>query len=61
MIVPLALEFDGWLKANAAVGLMLAIAVLATAVAGLFSAGGPDAATEFSSVTIKQTPHTTPY
>jgi len=41
MIVPLALEFDGWLKANAAVGLMLAIAVLAMAVAGLFSRAGP--------------------
>jgi hypothetical protein len=31
---------------------------LAMAVGGLFSAGGPDAATEFSSVTFKQTPHT---
>jgi hypothetical protein len=28
-------EFDGWLKANAAVGSIVAIAVLAMAVAGL--------------------------
>jgi hypothetical protein len=54
-------EFDGWLKANAAVGSIVAIAILAMAVAGLFSAGGPDAATEFSSVTINQTPHTASY
>jgi hypothetical protein len=51
-------EFDGWLKANAVVGSIVAIAILAMAVGGLFSAGRPDAATEFSSVTIKRTPHT---
>ena len=51
-------EFDGWLKANAAVGSIVAIAISAMAVGGLFSAGRPDAATEFSSVTFKQTPHT---
>jgi len=50
-------EFDGWLKANAAVGSIVAIAISAMAVGGLFSAGRPDAATEFSSVTFKQTPH----
>ena len=44
-------EFDGWLKANAVFGLILAIGMLAMAVAGLDSAGRPDGATEFSSVT----------
>ena len=44
-------EFDGWLKANAVLGSILAFGILAMALAGLYSAGRPDAATEFSSVT----------
>jgi hypothetical protein len=53
-------EFEGWLRANTVIGSIVAIAVLAMAVAGLFSAGRPDAATEFSSVTFKRTPPTDP-
>ncbi len=42
-------KFDGWLKANAAFGSILAMGMLAMALAGL--KGRPDAATELSSVT----------
>jgi hypothetical protein len=38
-------EFDGWVKANAVVGSILAIGMLAMAFAGLYFAGAPDAAT----------------
>jgi hypothetical protein len=43
-------EFNKWLKANAVVGSVLPIALLAMALAGLYSAGSPNGATEFSSV-----------
>jgi hypothetical protein len=43
-------DFDGWLKANALLGSILAIGILGMALAGLYSAGRPDRATEFSSV-----------
>ena len=42
-------EFDGWLKANAVLGSILAIAMLAMAVVGHYSAG-PNGATEISAV-----------
>jgi hypothetical protein len=45
-------EFDGWLEANAVLGSILAIGILAMAFAGLRSAGRPDVATDFSSVTM---------
>ena len=51
-------EFDGWLKANAVVGSIVAIGILAMAVAGLFSEGR-DVATEFSSVTVKPASYAT--
>ena len=41
-------EFDGWLEANAVIGSVLAIGLLAVAVAGL-NAGRPDAGIELSS------------
>ena len=41
-------ECDRWLKANAVLGSILAIAMLAMALAGLYSAG-PNGATEISS------------
>jgi hypothetical protein len=44
-------EFDGWCRANAILGSVLAVGILVMALAGLFSAGLPDGATEFSSVT----------
>jgi hypothetical protein len=44
-------DFDGWVKANTLLGSILAIGMVAMALAGLNSAGPPDAATEFSSVT----------
>jgi hypothetical protein len=44
-------EFDGWLRANAVIGSMLAIGMLAMALGGLNSAARPDGATELSSVT----------
>ena len=44
-------EFDGWLKANAVLGSVLAVGIMAMALAGLYSAGRPDGATELSSVT----------
>jgi hypothetical protein len=44
-------EFDGWLKANAVVGSILTVGMLAMAMAGLYSSGPPaDRTTEFSSV-----------
>ena len=43
--------FDRWLKANVVVGSVLAIGMLAMALAGHFSAGPFDRATEFSSTT----------
>ena len=44
-------EFDRWLKANAVLGSLLAIGMLAMALAGLNLAAQPDGATELSSVT----------
>jgi hypothetical protein len=44
-------EFDRWLKANAVLGSLLAIGMLAMALAGLNSAARPDGATELSSIT----------
>ena len=44
-------EFDRWLKANAVLGSLLAIGMLAMALAGLNLAAQPDGATEPSSVT----------
>jgi hypothetical protein len=44
-------EFDRWLKANAVLGSLVAIAMLAMAVAGL-SLGPTHEATEFSSVNM---------
>jgi hypothetical protein len=41
-------EFDRWLKANAAVGSILAIGLLAMALAGHYSARSFDEATEYS-------------
>ena len=49
-------QFDGWLKANAFFGLVLAIGMLAMALAG-YSAGPVDVAavaTEISSVTASK-------
>jgi heme/copper-type cytochrome/quinol oxidase subunit 1 len=51
-------EFDGWLKANAVFGLILTIGVLAMALAGFYSVGQPDSATEFSSVSRVAAPTT---
>jgi hypothetical protein len=47
-------EFDRWLKANAIVGLILAIGMLAMALAGLNSGERPDGATELSSITASK-------
>jgi hypothetical protein len=44
--------FDRWLKANAVVGSILAIGMLAMALAGLYSPL-PDRVTEFSSIARK--------
>jgi hypothetical protein len=44
-------EFDRWLKANAVLGSLLAIGMLAMALAGLNVAARPDGAAELSSVT----------
>ena len=41
-------EFDRWLDANAVLGSLLALAILAMAMAGLYSGGPPDGSTEFS-------------
>jgi hypothetical protein len=43
-------EFDGWVKANAVVGSMLAIGMVVMALAGLYFAGPHDGMTVFSSV-----------
>jgi hypothetical protein len=43
-------EFERWLKVNAVGGSILSIAMLVMALGGLYSAGPPNAATEFSSV-----------
>ena len=50
-------QFDGWLKANAVLSLVLAIGMLAMAVAGLYSEGPVDVANvaaDFSSVTVRK-------
>jgi hypothetical protein len=49
-------EFDRWLKANAILGSLLAIAILGAALAGLYSAprNGP---TALSSVNVMQSEH----
>jgi hypothetical protein len=47
-------EFDGWLKANAVLSSILAMGILAMALAGFYSAGPADRATEFSSVTARK-------
>jgi hypothetical protein len=47
-------EFDAWVKANTLFGSILAIGMVAMALAGLNSAGPPDAATELSSVTASK-------
>jgi hypothetical protein len=44
-------ELDRWLKANAILGSLLAIGMLAMALAGLNLAARPDGAAELSSVT----------
>jgi hypothetical protein len=44
-------DFEGWLKANALLGSILAIGILGMAFAVLYSVGRPDKSTEFSSVT----------
>jgi hypothetical protein len=44
-------EFDRWLKANAVLGSLLAIGMLAMALAGLNPAAQPDGATELPGVT----------
>jgi hypothetical protein len=44
--------FDRWLDANAVLGSLLAIAILAMAVAGLYLGPPEQAATEFSSVNV---------
>jgi hypothetical protein len=44
-------ELDRWLKANAVIGSMLAIGMLAMALVALNPAARPDGATELSSVT----------
>jgi hypothetical protein len=43
--------FDRWLKANAILGSLLAIGMLAMALLGLNLTAQPDGATELSSVT----------
>jgi hypothetical protein len=43
-------DFNRWLKANIVVGSILLMAMLAMALAGLYSAGPPNGTTEFSSV-----------
>ncbi len=44
-------EFDGWLKANAVVGSILAVGIMAMALASLNSAGRQDATEVVSSAT----------
>jgi hypothetical protein len=45
-------ELDRWLKANAVLGSILAIGMLAMALGGLNFGGQPDRATELPSVTL---------
>jgi len=47
-------EFERWLRANTVLGSILAIGILVMALAGFYSAGQPDGATEFSSVTASK-------
>jgi hypothetical protein len=47
-------EFDEWLKANAILGSILAVGILAMGLASLYSAGPADRATEFSSITARK-------
>jgi hypothetical protein len=44
-------EFDRWLNANAVLGSLLAIAMLAMALGGLYM-GPPDGGTQFSSINM---------
>jgi hypothetical protein len=44
-------KFEEWLNANAVVSSILMAVILAMALAGVYSAGRPNEATEFSSVT----------
>jgi len=44
-------EFDMWLKANAVLGSLLAIGILAMALAGLNTAAQSDGAAELAGVT----------
>jgi hypothetical protein len=46
-------EFDRWLKANAVVGSIVAIGIVAMALAGLYSVGQSNVATDFSSVSVR--------
>ena len=50
-------QFDGWLKANAVFGLVLAIGMLAMALAGLYSEAPVDVAnvaSDLSSVAVRK-------
>jgi hypothetical protein len=50
-------QFDGWLRANAVLGLVLAIGMLAMALAGLYSEAPVDVANvaaDFSSVAARK-------
>jgi hypothetical protein len=44
-------EFDGWIRANAVLGAILAIGMVAMALAGLYSPGPVNGVTELTSVT----------
>jgi hypothetical protein len=52
-------EFDGWLNANAILGSILAMGMLAMAFAGLNSSGRPDGAKAIPSVTASTLPSVT--
>ena len=50
-------QFDGWLRANAVLGFVLAIGMLAMALAGLYSEAPVDVAnvaSDFSSVDVRK-------
>jgi hypothetical protein len=47
-------DFDGWPKANAVLGSILAVGILTMALGGLYSVGRSDQATDFSSVTVRK-------
>ena len=50
-------QFDGWLRANAVLGLVLAIGMLAMALAGLYSGAPVDVAnvaSDLSSVAVRK-------